>query len=69
MAFLYPVQINCRRAAIVTDRDYFARRAEEEAVLAQQATHPAAVAAHYQLSTAYLDRAHPASNDERPDGD
>lgn len=71
MAFLQPVQINCRGAAIVTDRDYFARRAEKEAVLAQQATHPAAVAAHYRLSTVYLDNAHPAKapGDKRPDGD
>ena len=49
----------------MTNRDYFARRAEEEAVLAQQATHPAAVAAHYRLSTAYLDRAHPAKAGEK----
>jgi len=40
----------------VTDREYLARRAEQETRLAQQAKHPAAVAAHYRLSSAYLER-------------
>ncbi len=40
----------------MSDIDYFARRAEQEVRLAQRATHPAAVAAHYRLSTAYLER-------------
>lgn len=40
----------------MTDDEYFTRRAEQEVVLAVAATHPAAVAAHYQLSTAYLER-------------
>jgi hypothetical protein len=46
----------------MTDRDYFARRAEQEARLAERATHPAAVAAHYRLSTAYLERADPTAS-------
>ena len=44
------------------DTDYFARRAEEEARLAAKAKHPAAVAAHYQMSTAYLERAYPTAS-------
>jgi hypothetical protein len=43
----------------MTDAEYFARRAEQEVKLAQQATDPAAVWAHYQLSTAYLERLDP----------
>lgn len=39
------------------DMRYFMHRAEQEARLAQQATNPAAVSAHYRLSTAYLERA------------
>jgi hypothetical protein len=45
------------------DYDYFARRAEQEAYLAERSTNPAAVAAHYRLSTAYLDRLHPPAAD------
>lgn len=40
----------------MSDNDYFARRAEQEVELAQQANNPAAVAAHYRLSTAYLEK-------------
>lgn len=43
------------------DRAYFARRAQQEAELATRATHPAAVAAHYRLSTAYLELAYPST--------
>lgn len=54
------------------DHDYLARRAEQEAYLAEQSTHPAAVSAHYRLSTAYLDRLHPpaadAANGDDADG-
>ena len=35
---------------------YFTARAEMELELAQRATTPAAVQAHYELATAYLDR-------------
>lgn len=55
----------------MNDNDYLARRAEEEAVLAMQSTNPAAVAAHYQLSTAYLERLHaqePANDGAEDDG-
>lgn len=45
------------------DHDYLARRAEQEVYLAEQSTHPAAVSAHYRLSTAYLDRLHPPAAD------
>lgn len=51
----------------MTDADYFTRRAEEEVRLAQRATHPAGVAAHYSLSKAYLDRLHPDQKDNRHD--
>ncbi len=44
----------------MADTDYFARRAEQEARLASQATHPAAVAAHHRLATAYVGRLRPA---------
>ena len=37
---------------------YYERRAEAEIALAQQARHKAAVQAHYQLASAYLDRIH-----------
>lgn len=37
---------------------YLIERAEAEIELAQRAKHPRAVAAHYQLSEAYLDRAY-----------
>jgi len=43
----------------MTDQDYYTRRAEQEVHLAQTASHPAAVAAHYRLSTAYLERLQP----------
>jgi hypothetical protein len=38
--------------------EYYERRAEAEIALAQQARHRAAVQAHYQLASAYLDRIH-----------
>lgn len=38
--------------------DYYERRAEAEIALAQQARHQAAVRAHYELASAYLDRIH-----------
>lgn len=47
---------------IVTDAAYFMRRAEQEVVAAQCASHPAAVAAHYRLSQAYLDLVYPRSS-------
>ena len=40
------------------DREYYERRAEAEIELAQRARHSAAVQAHYQLASAYLDRIH-----------
>lgn len=43
----------------MTDKDYYAHRAAQEVKLAQTAKHPAAVAAHYRLSTAYLERLEP----------
>lgn len=38
------------------DSEYLEMRAEEEIGLAQQATDPRVVQAHYQLATIYLDR-------------
>ena len=42
----------------MTDNDinYYQRRAEAELVMAQQATLPEVVSAHYQLADAYLER-------------
>jgi hypothetical protein len=40
----------------MTDRDYYARRAEEEVRRAAEAVHPAVAAAHYKLSSAYFER-------------
>ena len=40
------------------EREYYERRAEAEIELAQRARHAAAVQAHYQLASAYLDRVH-----------
>lgn len=37
------------------DEDYLYRRAEQELELAQAATHPAVVRAHYLLADSYLD--------------
>jgi hypothetical protein len=47
------------------DREYFERRAEAEIEAAQQAENVAAVQAHYQLATYYLDRVHPANDAEQ----
>ena len=44
------------------DAEYFARRSEQEAVLAQKAKTAAAVAAHFQLSIGYLARAQPSES-------
>jgi hypothetical protein len=40
------------------EQQYYERRAEAEIALAQQARHGAAVRAHYELASAYLDRIH-----------
>ncbi|HZG10348.1 MAG TPA: hypothetical protein VEZ70_15365 [Allosphingosinicella sp.] len=40
------------------EAEYWERRAEAEIALAQQASHQAAVRAHYELASAYLDRIH-----------
>jgi len=40
------------------ESSYFEQRAEQEIALAQQALHGAAVRAHYELASAYLDRIH-----------
>ncbi len=40
------------------EREYYERRAEVEIELAQAARHHAAVQAHYELASAYLDRIH-----------
>ena len=39
-----------------TELEYYERRAEAEIELAQRAAHSAAVRAHYELASAYLDR-------------
>lgn len=44
---------------------YLLRRAEAELLLAQAATHPSAVRAHYHLAGHYLDRAY-AHGIEKP---
>lgn len=48
------------------DSEYLEMRAEEEIGLAQQATDPRVVQAHYQLATAYLDRIH--GEEDEPSG-
>jgi hypothetical protein len=45
------------------DLSYFYARADAELILAQQATHPAACRAHYQLANYYLDRVYNPAND------
>jgi hypothetical protein len=40
------------------EQEYYQRRAEAEIALAQRARHRAAVQAHYELASAYLDRIH-----------
>jgi hypothetical protein len=50
-------------------RSYYEQRAEAELEMAQQAEHPAAVRAHYELAGMYLDQLHrkPArSEEDRP---
>ncbi len=42
----------------MSDSGYLARRAEQEAYLAMAATNPKVVAAHYRMSSAYLERLH-----------
>ncbi|MET4896285.1 hypothetical protein RN629_03810 [Sphingomonadaceae bacterium jetA1] len=44
------------------EEDYFYQRAETELELAQKATHPAAVRAHYIIANHYLDRAYSQSD-------
>ena len=39
------------------DREYFARRAETQLMMAQTASSKAAVAAHYRMACDYIDRA------------
>ncbi len=48
----------------MTDTEYFARRAEQEVQLAARAEHPTAAAAHYRLSTGYLERVDQARAEE-----
>lgn len=48
------------------DRDYLERRAENAIGLAQTATHPAAVHAHYTMASIYLSRLYPANDCPQP---
>ena len=48
------------------ERQYLERRAEDELDRAQEAMHPAAVKAHYELLGYYLNRLYPES--KRPGG-
>lgn len=43
-------------SAPLEDQEYFEKRAEAELKLAQGATDPCAVSAHYDLATCYLER-------------
>jgi hypothetical protein len=47
---------------IGTDRNYLERRAEDELDCAQQASHPAAVRAHYELLGYYLNQLYPGDS-------
>jgi len=49
------------------DADYYERRAEAEIELARQSQSAAAVQAHYQLATAYLDKIYGEDARLRPD--
>jgi len=49
------------------DRSYFYERAETELKLAQQATDPAVVRAHYQMAGYYLDRVYGAGDSPATD--
>lgn len=49
------------------DLDYYERRAEQELELAQRATKPEVVAAHYRLAELYLARLPPQSKAEKDD--
>ncbi|KKC24791.1 hypothetical protein [Sphingomonas sp. SRS2] len=48
------------------DSDYYLTRAEAELVLAQRASHPAAVRAHYYLAGHYLDKAYSRGIEKAP---
>ena len=51
---------------MIEAENYLTQRAEAELELAQTATHPAAVKAHYLLAGYYLDRIYgPAETDEQ----
>lgn len=45
---------------------YLYRRAEAELEMAQAAEHPAAVKAHYELASHYLDSLHESEKDDEP---
>lgn len=49
------------------DRSYFYERAEAELKLAQQASDPAVVKAHYQMAGYYLDRVYGAGDSTATD--
>lgn len=51
------------------DETYFYERAETELELAQRATHPEAVRAHYIIANHYLDRCYGAAAAVKIDGD
>lgn len=46
------------------DHEYLEARAEAELELAQEAEHPKAVKAHYELAARYLDRLHGSASDD-----
>ena len=48
------------------EKDYFYTRAEAELERSQQATHPAAVHAHYALANLYLDVVYDVPEDAEP---
>lgn len=50
------------------DTEYWEMRAEVELKRAQEATHPAAVKAHYHLANRYLDRIHSDPSTREVDG-
>lgn len=52
-----------------TDDIYYYERAETELELAQRATHPSAVRAHYIIANHYLDRCYGSTGAEEGDHD
>lgn len=65
-AKLRPIMMEKVTAMSRDDTDYLEQRAEVQLELAQNATDPRAVQAHYDLANAYLDRIYGQDEDGEP---